>query len=77
VEAKFTDKLAEMRKQLDTRWKQIDKFEASVKAVAEQKAVWRKKLGNREGEVEGLKVSRTLLISRWSILTIFSEGCQC
>jgi hypothetical protein len=46
----------EMKKQLESRWKQIDKFEASVKTLAEAKATWRKKLSSREGEVEALKV---------------------
>ena len=44
-----------MRKQLDLRWKQIDKFEASVKALAEAKALWRKKLSAKEGEIEALQ----------------------
>jgi hypothetical protein len=57
VEGRFVDKMAEMRKQLDYRWKQIDKFEASVKAYAETKATWRRKLSTKEGELEGLKVS--------------------
>ena len=45
-----------MRKQLDLRWKQIDKFEASVKTLAEAKATWRKKLSAKEGEIEALQV---------------------
>lgn len=49
-----------MRKQLDFRWKQIDKFEAALKTVAETRATWRKKLSSKEGEVEALKVSFVL-----------------
>ncbi len=45
-----------MRKQLELRWKQIDKFEASVKTLAEAKALWRKKLSAKEGEIEALQV---------------------
>jgi len=45
-----------MRKQLDNRWKQIDKFEASLKVYAETKAGWKKKLSQKEGEMEALKV---------------------
>ena len=45
-----------MRKQLDLRWKQIDKFEASVKTLAEAKSAWRKKLSAKEGELEALQV---------------------
>jgi hypothetical protein len=45
-----------MRRQLDVRWKQIDKFESSVKAYGEAKATWRRKFTAKEGEIEGLKV---------------------
>lgn len=45
-----------MRKQLDTRWKQLDKFESSVKAYADAKATWRRKYVTKEGELEALKV---------------------
>lgn len=56
VEVRHAEKLSDMRKQLDTRWKQLDKFEASLKTLAEAKAAWRKKLASKEGEVEALKV---------------------
>lgn len=56
AEARYADRLNDMRKQLDTRWRQIDRFETSLKGAAEQKAIWRKKLSAREGEVEALKV---------------------
>lgn len=45
-----------MRKQLDNRWKQIDKFESSVKTYAETKATWRRKFSAKEGELEAIKV---------------------
>jgi hypothetical protein len=45
-----------MRKQLDHRWKQIDKFESSVKTYAETKAGWRRKFSAKEGELEAIKV---------------------
>lgn len=56
ADQRYSDKLADMRKQLDLRWKQIDKFEASVKTLAEAKSVWRKKLSAKEGEIEALQV---------------------
>lgn len=49
------DKLNEMKKQLETRWKQIDKFEAGVKSYGEAKAAWRRKFAAKEGEVDALK----------------------
>jgi len=70
IEARFTEKLGEMRKQLDVRWKQIDKFEGSVKTYAETKAGWRRKFSAKEGEVEGLKVCLFPLLR-------FSVAYQC
>ena len=60
VEGRFTEKLTEMRKQLDNRWKQIDKFETSVKSYAETKATWRRKFSTKEGELEAVKVGSFL-----------------
>ncbi|KAI0684015.1 hypothetical protein BC835DRAFT_1294342 [Cytidiella melzeri] len=61
VEAKYAEKLSEMRKQLDSRWKQIDKFESSLKTLAEAKGAWRKKLAAKDGEIEALKTTNTEL----------------
>ncbi|KAG6896548.1 hypothetical protein C0992_007544 [Termitomyces sp. T32_za158] len=57
AEGRFTDKLNDLRKQLDSRWKQIDKFEASVKTFAEIKSTWRRKLASKEGELEAIKTT--------------------
>lgn len=50
-----------MRKQLDARWRQLDKFEVSVRTLADSKSAWRKKLALKEGEVEALKTTNTEL----------------
>ncbi|KZP16088.1 hypothetical protein FIBSPDRAFT_749256 [Athelia psychrophila] len=59
VENRFTEKLTDMRKQLDNRWKQIDKFESSVKTYADTKVAWRRKLSAKEGELEAIKATNT------------------
>ncbi|KAL4245899.1 hypothetical protein ABKN59_009564 [Abortiporus biennis] len=61
AETKYSEKLNDMRKQLDHRWRQIDKFEASLKVIAEAKASWKKKLAAREGELEALKTTNAEL----------------
>ncbi|KAJ6460887.1 hypothetical protein C8R45DRAFT_1179430 [Mycena sanguinolenta] len=66
VEARFAEKLNEMRKQLDMRWKQIDKFEVGVKGYADAKAGWRRKLSTKEGELEALKTTNTELAAQLS-----------
>jgi chromosome segregation ATPase len=57
-----------MKKQLDNRWRQIDKFEASLKVFAETKAQWRKKLNSKEGELEALRATNSELSSQLSSL---------
>ncbi|KAK0189739.1 hypothetical protein F5146DRAFT_1139206 [Armillaria mellea] len=57
VEGRFIERLTDMRKQLDVRWKQIDKFETSVKAYADVKAGWRRKFSAKEGELEAIKTT--------------------
>ncbi|TFK68439.1 hypothetical protein BDN72DRAFT_841829 [Pluteus cervinus] len=66
VEARFTEKMGEMRKQLDTRWKQIDRFEANVKTYADTKVTWKKKLMAKEGELEALKTTNSELSAHLS-----------
>ncbi|KAF4604411.1 hypothetical protein EYR40_001591 [Pleurotus pulmonarius] len=64
VESKFTKKLADMRKQLDHRWKQIDKFEEAVKGYADAKATWRRKYSSKEGELEAIKATNADLTTQ-------------
>jgi hypothetical protein len=56
ADVRYSDKLAEIRKQLDHRWRQIDKFEAGLKQYAEAKQTWRRKLSAKEGELDAAKV---------------------
>ncbi|KAF8638841.1 hypothetical protein AX17_001899 [Amanita inopinata Kibby_2008] len=64
TEVRFTERLTDMRKQLDSRWKQIDKFEASVRAYAEMKSQWRRKFSTKEGEIEALKTTNVELTTQ-------------
>ncbi|KZV62762.1 hypothetical protein PENSPDRAFT_758485 [Peniophora sp. CONT] len=68
AETKYSDRLQEIKKQLDHRWRQIDKFEASVKTMAEAKATWRRKLGLKEGELDTAKAQLSDLTSQLNIL---------
>jgi hypothetical protein len=52
-----------LKKQLDHRWKTIDRVETSLKSVAEMKLKWRKQYSAKEGELEAIKVSRHHLIT--------------
>ena len=57
AEGRYSERLAELKKQLDHRWRQIDKFETSLKSYAEAKAGWRRKLSTKDGELDAAKVS--------------------
>jgi hypothetical protein len=77
AEAKFTEKLGDMRRQLDTRWKQIDKFESIIKAYGEAKATWRHKFTAKEDEFDALKVSAFLYVFHpWAPTVIIVQTIQ-
>ncbi|KAK0205654.1 hypothetical protein IW262DRAFT_1464386 [Armillaria fumosa] len=69
VEGRFMDKLTDMRKQLDARWKQIDKFEAHAKAYGEVKAGWRRKFSAKEGELEAMKTTNAEMAAQLGSMT--------
>jgi len=76
AENKFQDRLAELRKQLDTRWKQIDRFETSVKNLAEIKHTWRRKYNVKEGELEAVKATNVELSAQFSALRRHPQSDQ-
>ncbi|KAG8873257.1 hypothetical protein FRB98_009135 [Tulasnella sp. 332] len=57
VEQRFTEKLADLKKQLDGRWKQLDKFEISAKAALENRDKWKRKFQIAQGELDATKAS--------------------
>ncbi|EJD06171.1 uncharacterized protein FOMMEDRAFT_78216 [Fomitiporia mediterranea MF3/22] len=61
IETRYTDKLNEIRKQIDSKWKQIDKFDVSVRNLMDQKHLWKRKLALKEGELEALKSTNSEL----------------
>ncbi|KAJ2928159.1 hypothetical protein H1R20_g8932, partial [Candolleomyces eurysporus] len=68
IEGRYGEKVGELKRQLEARWRQLDKFEASLRQLGDVKRDWRRKLREREGEVEGLKTTNTDLTSQLSIL---------
>ncbi|KAF9236200.1 hypothetical protein BU15DRAFT_64182 [Melanogaster broomeanus] len=74
AEARFTEKLTDMRKQLDTRWKQIDKFETSVKAYGDAKATWRRKYISKDDELEALKATNAELAQQLTVARRPAQG---
>ncbi|KLO19711.1 hypothetical protein SCHPADRAFT_864804 [Schizopora paradoxa] len=74
LETKYTDKMSDLRKQLDARWKQLDKFDTIVKNLAEHKQGWKKRLATKEGEIEALKSTNSELSSQISGLKRPGQG---
>ncbi|KAI0295796.1 hypothetical protein BC826DRAFT_1104178 [Russula brevipes] len=68
AEARYMEKMTEIRKSLDQRWRQLDKFETSVKQYADTKTTWRRKLGAKEGELEAAKTTVSDLTAQLAIL---------
>ncbi|EJU05899.1 hypothetical protein DACRYDRAFT_86834 [Dacryopinax primogenitus] len=64
IEVHFTEKMGDLKKQLDQRWKQIDRFETTLKGAAEAKAKWRRQYSTKEGELDALKASNTELMNQ-------------
>ena len=74
IETRYTDKLAEIRKQLDSKWRQVDKFETSVKNLSDLKASWKRKFALKEGELDALKSTNSELQSQISALRRPGQG---
>ncbi|QRW15481.1 microtubule organizer protein 1 [Ceratobasidium sp. AG-Ba] len=55
LETKLLGKIQDMNKSLDHRIKGLDKFELSLKTVADARQAWRKKLVAKEGELDALR----------------------
>ncbi|KAH9055179.1 hypothetical protein EDB83DRAFT_2392317 [Lactarius deliciosus] len=68
AEARYTEKLNEIRKSLDHRWRQLDKFETSVKQCSDTKTTIRRKLSAKEGELESAKSTLSDLTAQLAIL---------
>lgn len=51
----------ELKKQLDFRWRQLDRFETSVKNLVDVKHTWRRKYNGKEGELEAAKVCASFI----------------
>ncbi|KAH8827898.1 hypothetical protein DL96DRAFT_1124588 [Flagelloscypha sp. PMI_526] len=69
TEAVYADKVADIKKTLETRWKSIEKFESNVKALADMKSTWRRKFSMLNGELDALKATNAELQNQLSSMT--------
>ncbi|EJD48857.1 hypothetical protein AURDEDRAFT_101444 [Auricularia subglabra TFB-10046 SS5] len=66
AEARLDSRAAELRRTLDARWRTVERLEGSVKALADHKAAWRRKLQAAQGELEGARASIAELTAQLS-----------
>ncbi len=76
AEARFTERLTDIKKQFDHRWRQLDKFEASVKTYGETKTQWRRKFSAKEGEIEALKACLIILFDFHVFILTLGHQCR-
>ena len=74
IETRFTDKLAEIRKQFENRWRTMEKFEATLKSTSENRASWRRKFALKEGELDALRSTNAELSSQISAMRRPGQG---
>ena len=55
IETRYSDKLSEIRRQFESRWRKVEKIEASVKSFSDNRASWKQKFALKEGELDALK----------------------
>jgi len=56
-EAKLQERVTELKRTLDTRWRVLERVEGSVKNLADAKASWRRKVALLQGELDGAKAT--------------------
>ncbi|CAE6345699.1 unnamed protein product [Rhizoctonia solani] len=74
LEAKLLGKIQDLNKALDNRMKGLDKFEVSLRTVAEARQGWRKKLVAKEGELDALRAHNDELTIQLRQLRRASSG---
>lgn len=74
IETRYSDKLSGIRRQIEHKWREVEKMEASVKNISEQKASWKRKFAFKEGELDALKAANADLSSQISALRRPGQG---
>ncbi|SNX84315.1 related to Myosin heavy chain [Melanopsichium pennsylvanicum] len=68
LEVKLLEKYNALKRQQDTRFRQIDRFETSIKAAADKQAQWRQRLVSKQAELDAVKATNAELLSQISSL---------
>ncbi|TKY85692.1 hypothetical protein EX895_005232 [Sporisorium graminicola] len=68
LESKLMEKYTALKRQQDTRFRQIDRFEASVKVAADKQGQWRQRLVSKQAELDAVKATNAELLQQISSL---------
>ncbi|KAJ1309342.1 hypothetical protein OPQ81_006121 [Rhizoctonia solani] len=74
LEAKLMGKIQDLNKQMESRMRGLDKFELSLRTIAEARQGWRKKLVAKEGELDALRAHNDELAIQLRQLRRASSG---
>ncbi|KAJ1041118.1 hypothetical protein NDA14_006555 [Ustilago hordei] len=68
LEAKLLEKYNALKRQQDTRFRQIDRFEASIKVATDKQGQWRQRLVTKQAELDAVKATNAELLQQISSL---------
>ncbi len=62
------EKYTALKRQQDSRFRQIDRFEASIKVATDKQGQWRQRLVSKQAELDAVKATNAELLSQISSL---------
>ncbi|GAK64488.1 uncharacterized protein PAN0_005d2702 [Moesziomyces antarcticus] len=68
LEAKLLERYNALKRQQDTRFRQIDRFEASIKVATDKQGQWRQRLVSKQAELDAVKATNGELLQQISSL---------
>ncbi|CDS01199.1 related to Myosin heavy chain [Sporisorium scitamineum] len=68
LESKLMEKYNALKRQQDTRFRLIDRFEASIKVAADKQGQWRQRLVSKQSELDAVKATNAELLQQISSL---------
>lgn len=73
IEEKFSEKFTALKRQQDTRFRQIDRFEVAIKNAVDKQGQWRSRLVTKQTEMDALRSTNNELQAQISSLRTRSQ----
>ncbi|KAE8260342.1 hypothetical protein A4X03_0g3847 [Tilletia caries] len=68
IELKLSEQISTLKRQQETRFRQIDRFEVAVKNATDKQVQWRSRLMTKQGELDAAKATNAELLQQISSL---------